>query len=229
MEKTMNLEDLKNKHDGEKCFILGTGSSLNNTDLSLLENEILFGCNTLYVGMKDWNISCKYYAVGDCGVWNNHYEGILNLDTVCFVSEEISRTYPDTLNENCLVIKTLLSMWKYKMFSVDMTYGKFSGDNIIIDCLQEAFYLGFKTVYLVGCDWSFTGHFNDDKTYDTTKQFLETGDFKYSMNVVQRFAKSNMSCAVCKKIYESNGRKIYNATVGGCLETFERVKLEDVI
>jgi hypothetical protein len=33
---------------------------------------------------------------------------------------------------------------------------------------------------------------------------------------------------VCKRVYEEDGRKIYNATVGGKLEVFERVKLEDL-
>jgi len=228
MEKTMNLEDLKNKHDGERCFILGTGSSLNNTDLSLLENEILFGCNTLYVGMKDWNISCKYYSVGDCRVWHDHYRNILKLDSIMFLSEEIYRTYPDTLDERCLWVKTLPSMWERGMFSSDLTIGKFSGDNVIVDCLQEAHHLGFKKVYLVGCDWGIK-HFNEKKIPDTTKQFKETGDFMYSMDAVQRFAKSTASCEICKRAYEMTGGEVINCTVGGNLEVFKRQRLENIV
>jgi len=33
----------------------------------------------------------------------------------------------------------------------------------------------------------------------------------------------------CKNFFELDNRKIYNATVGGKLEVFERIKLEEVI
>ena len=41
--------NLKNKHKGEKCFILGSGPSINDEDLKPLKNEIVFALNNFYV------------------------------------------------------------------------------------------------------------------------------------------------------------------------------------
>jgi len=226
----MKLEDLINKHRDEHVFIIGTGPSLNDTDMNLLKNETVFGCNTLYEGMDKWDISCKYYTVGDCKVWNDHYKKVLDYlgDVPCFVSEEIYRTYPDTLNENCLWVKSLPPMWIYKNFSGDMIQGKFSGDNTIIDCLQQAFYLGFKTVYLLGCDCSL-GHYVED-VRDDSDMFEKSGGYHgFSNDWKVRFARSFESYKVCKRAYEHNGRKIINCTKNGNLNIFERKRLEDII
>lgn len=52
-ENRARLEQYRNKHAGERCFILGNGPSLKKTDLSLLKREISFGligfiCSTHY-------------------------------------------------------------------------------------------------------------------------------------------------------------------------------------
>jgi len=43
------LTALKDKHRGERCFIIGNGPSLRNTDLSCLRNEYTFGMNRIYL------------------------------------------------------------------------------------------------------------------------------------------------------------------------------------
>jgi len=43
------------------------------------------------------------------------------------------------------------------------------------------------------------------------------------------FDKLMNSCRVCKKQFEKEGGKIYNASVGGKLEVFERKSLDEVI
>ena len=41
------LKQYKNKYDGKRCFIVATGPSLTVEDLSLLKNEITFGCQVI--------------------------------------------------------------------------------------------------------------------------------------------------------------------------------------
>src|SRR5690625_3210612 len=41
------LRYLKNKHKGEKCFIVATGPSLTIEDLEKLQNEITFSMNSI--------------------------------------------------------------------------------------------------------------------------------------------------------------------------------------
>jgi len=42
------LQQFRDKHKGERCFIIGNGPSLRNTDISLLEDEITFGVNGIF-------------------------------------------------------------------------------------------------------------------------------------------------------------------------------------
>ena len=46
MERMLALKDT---HRGQRCFIIGNGPSLKNTDLALLENEVTFGLNRIYL------------------------------------------------------------------------------------------------------------------------------------------------------------------------------------
>ena len=41
-------ETLKGIHEGKRCFILGSGASLNELDLKKLENEYSFGSNFIF-------------------------------------------------------------------------------------------------------------------------------------------------------------------------------------
>ena len=50
--------EFKDIHKGQRCFIVGNGPSLNDEDLSLLENEYVFTVNKI----KDGNVKEYQYA-----------------------------------------------------------------------------------------------------------------------------------------------------------------------
>ncbi|KPJ55852.1 hypothetical protein AMJ49_06215, partial [Parcubacteria bacterium DG_74_2] len=160
------LRAFKDIHKGERCFIIGTGPSLNKTDLSLIKDEIIFGVNTLYKGLDKFNIGCNYYALSDPVVWKNYAENILNLNSVVFLSSGAAQRYlfkkkflRKFRDKKPILIKTLsFEMWSSGSFSKDLSLGVYGGDTIIIDiCLQAAYYMGFKKVYLLGCDCDYSG------------------------------------------------------------------------
>ena len=92
------------------------------------------------------------------------------------------------------------------------------GATVVIGGLQLAFYMGFKEVYLLGCDCDFSkqGHFYDEPLESYEKEIIE----------VPRWFESYK---MCKKAYKKDGRKIINATVGGKLEVFKRQSLEEIM
>lgn len=75
--------------------------------------------------------------------------------------------------------------------------------------------MGFREVYLIGCDCSSKG----SHSY-ASKDSNVTGNDDWE-TLFETYE-------VCKRAYEHDGRTIYNATVGGKLEVFERVKLGDL-
>ena len=112
-------------------------------------------------------------------------------------------------------------MWKTKIFSSDISKGAYGGDTVIIDiCIQLAFYMGFKSVYLIGCDCDYSGshRFDLKKSENKTTPAIE-GDFSRIFN----------SYEVCNDFFESQNKKIINCTVGGKLEIFNRITLEQLM
>jgi hypothetical protein len=81
------IKEMKDIEKGKRVFIIGTGPSIDKTNLDLLKNEIVFGVNALHNAMKDF--SCKYYAISDVNVWNNHKEEVKLLDTTLFLLSEV--------------------------------------------------------------------------------------------------------------------------------------------
>ncbi len=230
------IEQLHNKHKGQRCFIVGTGPSLQNTRLDLLKDEIVFGVNTLYRGLDDFDFYPMYYAISDKNVFKEHYKQVLPLDTTLFLSSGAGKTFLSNKKEygkyvknDPIVLRTKGYMTVEKSCSKNIEDYVLNGHTIINDiCLQVAYYLGFDEVYLLGCDCSYAGnvHHFDGENYDFQYGGAEKKEFLRREK--RRWDLTFQAYDVCRKTFERDGRKIYNATPGGNLEVFERKALEDV-
>lgn len=228
------IKKFKDIHKGERCFIVGTGPSLEKTNISLIKDEIIFGVNTLYSGLKKFGIECKYYVVGDSMVFKEHYKGILQLDATLFLAVYTGREYlhkkrkyQKYQKKEPIVIRRighLYSGWSTE----ELSTGIYSSDTIVHLALQIAYYMGFKEVYLLGCDCDYSRkhHFNGEAYSFQFKgakgKKLERWTNWYHSNIFNTYK-------TCKKVFEDDGRKIYNSTVGGKLDVFERKSLEEVM
>ena len=61
----MQYFKFKDKHLGERCFILGNAPSLKKENLSLLKNEIVFVCNKGYNAVDIGLPKYDYYVCTD--------------------------------------------------------------------------------------------------------------------------------------------------------------------
>ena len=221
------VAQLKNIHKDQQCFLVGTGPSMNLINHSLLKDEIVFGTNTLY---KDRDINPTYYCVSDKGVWHDHKIPILHQDTQLLLSGHAGRDYlanrdkyQDMVAKEPIVFKDLGDIKRDGWIDKDMTKGAYWGNTIMVDlCLQIAYYMGFKEVYLLGCDCNYKGqHHFDGEVFsfqkDTPRYYEEHWEKVFEAH------------AIVKKEYEKDGRKIFNATPGGSLNVYDRVKLEDIV
>lgn len=210
----MEITAFKDIHKGERCFIIGTGPSLNKTNLSLIKDEIIFGVNTLYRGLPRFGITCRYYGVCDLAMWQENYKELLEIDTTLFLTglpgiDYLTHQERYQFGRTPVVIKQHSNWANSKGFSKDLSEGLYEGSTVIKDgCLQVAYYMGFSQVYLVGCDCEhWESHFDGSRgKVDTVGAVFD-------------------AYQVCKEAYEKDGREIINATVGGKLELFRREKL----
>lgn len=222
------IKQLKNIHEGERCFIIGCGPSLNKTNLDYIKNEIVFGVNGLFKAMEKYGFSCTYYAISDHIVWHQLYQHILSLDTQLFIGGYAGKEYlshiqrynhiekhPPILLKNIWLLR--YSGWKDK----SLINGTYAAHQIIADIpLQLAYYMGFKEVYLLGCDCDYSGkhHFDGEKRKSDPQSKYSEG---YWNEVFEEYR-------IIKKAFDKDGRTVYNSTVGGQLEVFERKSLEDI-
>ncbi|MEM0466444.1 MAG: 6-hydroxymethylpterin diphosphokinase MptE-like protein [Candidatus Thermoplasmatota archaeon] len=223
------LSSLHNIHKGKRGFLIGSGPSLNKTNLALLQNEHVIGVNTLYRGLNRFKLSPEYWVVADGKLFQENYKDLFALKNVqLFLTENAARKYLTKYHFYHLyetaqpyVLRNLGSMNVYNTFSTDITKGIYSGGSSVINALQIAFFLGFQEIYLVGCDCGITDNqyrFEDTPVENRIGKGIR-GEWQYLFDAYK----------VCKKAYEAHGRKIFNATVGGYLEVFERKKIEDVV
>lgn len=121
------------------------------------------------------------------------------------------------------------SFWRkrnyYCRFSTNAARFVYDGSTCIQSVLQICYYMGFSEVYLLGTDCSMSGGRHHaagaDDTVADTKEAIEAEQRCYN-NYIRDY----------DYLYRDMQRKhipmkIYNATRGGSLEVFLRVKLED--
>jgi len=240
-EEVQKLASLKNKFQGQRCFIVGNGPSLNKCDLELLKNEYTFAVNGIFYKTEEMGFKPTFYMVEDGHVVDDNLEKINAYDIEY-------KFFPSLYTEK--IVKTDATYFfaadlgfyredhpyfEKPRFSKDFSEVAYCGQSVTYLNMQLAYYLGFKEVYLIGMDFSYTirktdeviGHTlvsNEDDINHFHPDYFGKGK-KWHDPKVYNVAK-NYICA--KEHFEENGRKIYNATIGGKLEIFERKEYESL-
>ena len=225
-EKYLPLKALKNTYKGKRIFVTCTGPSLTIEDLELLKNEYVFGMNSIAMIHNKTQWKPDFFGIQDMNVWNKISDYIKNTDNgLVFIPARFDKL-GDMPNS---WIRFHVS-YAYHMFDLCRThkyFTKFSDDcyrtvydgySITYSILQLVAYMGFDEIYLLGADCTYMGQ---------KKNFIEHGNL--DPTVMHATDRLYASYAEAKKYAENHGIKIFNATRGGCLELFERVKLEDIL
>lgn len=223
--KYKKLLDYKDKHKGERCFIIATGPSLTMEDLESLKNEYTFSMNSICKLYDETDWRPTFYAVQDNFVFNNMQSIIRSHKEVpTFISDNIKKKYPREKEWIEFPTDTMYHSYDMKIgkyharFSDDAYDIVYDGYSIAYSCIELAVYMGFKEIYLLGADCTYLGekeHFVDSGVEDRSRKYA-TPKLIVGYEKVKEYA-------------DSHGIKVYNATRGGVLEVFERVKPEDVL
>lgn len=227
-----------NLYKNKRCFIVGTGKSLDNIDVSLLKDEITIGINL--ISLKE-NFVPDYLCIADTTVMENNYDIIFNekmkdvqyvICNGCLIQGkgncydksgstcrgikleekynvyelkhwEKSKIFSDHIDSNR---KKLLKTDEYyidKDFKTITSYGGSTVDNLAIPL---AVYLGFKEIYLLGCDGGWN-HFYDSSYKSGVREWINYNHVKkeldkYSVNLLNCDATNAFTELKYKKLEE---------------------------
>ena len=231
------LLKLKNRFAGERCFIIGNGPSLNQTDLSKLVDEYSFGVNGIFYKNEEMGFKPTFYVVEDNNVMQDRHKEIDAFDCEYrffpknyrgYIKRYRDHTYFFNMNEGFYIPES--PNHEKPRFSRDASRRVYCGQSVTIINLQLAYYLGFSEVYLVGMDFSYQipdsvvreGHSTLLSTEADPNHFHPDyfgAGMRWNDPKLHNVAKSYQ---LAKLIYELDERRIFNATIGGHLEIFER-------
>ncbi len=218
------LRQFHNIHRGERCFIMANGPSLAKMDLAPLENEITIGMNRIYLHFDKMTFTPTYYVCMNELVLKQFRDDIMDLEMPKFLNW--NRRFLFKSSPQVQYLKALLRI--RELFSGDISRYVYSGGTVTHATLQLAYYMGFQEIYLVGLDHSFAESGIPSKTEVRTAD-KDVSHFhpdyfpKGSKWQLPDLMRSELAYTQAKAYSKANGRKIYDATLDGKCEIFEKV------
>ncbi|MBW6473436.1 MAG: DUF115 domain-containing protein [Anaerolineaceae bacterium] len=218
-----SLKQFHNIHQGKRCFILGNGPSLKQTDLTKLKNEYTFGMNRIYLAFDDMGFETSYYVSVNDLVIEQCANEILELNIPRFVSWRAGKRWL-TQQENLFFLYTTYTEPK---FAKDIRNRLWESATVTYVALQIAYFMGFSEVVLIGVDHNFEtkGKANttiisqgDDPNHFHPGYFGK--GFRWQLPDLEM---SEVGYRMAKEAFEKDGRKVLDATIGGKLSIFEKI------
>ena len=225
----------KDKHKGQRCFIIGNGPSLRVEDLELLKDEITFASNYIFKMYDQTQWRPTYYCNSDLGVlqkikneplfWKSEAKCNFFQYNARFILEN---GFPE--NSVCVYLREL----KNQAVAFSSTIDKIVYDAATVTyiMLQLACYMGFSEIYLLGIDHNYS------TTVDSKGEIKrhQIRDHFYSRRTekdndgggVAFIEKMEKGYRTARVIAEKKKIAIRNVTRGGKLEIFERMNLEEL-
>ncbi len=241
-----NREFQKLHSDRKRCFVIGNGPSLKTQDLKPLSNELVIVANSFFQHPDHRHIAPKYYCVGDRQFIAGHSNSVAWLrelesalpDTTLFVLPEARFTFAKHglfKHHRVRHIDHVRVARNPEQVRIDLTLplnvGYSTGTAFSIPL---ALYMGFREIYLVGFDANWLADVNKGAIhfYETNKYFphfdhtaSEGAEMEMQLSSIQCEFASHRLLRDCAKLM---GSQIFNATNGGWLDMYPRVRYESL-
>jgi len=229
------LRALRERYKGHRrCFLIGNGPSLNRTDLSVLKDEVTFAVNGFFLKARDLDWLPTFFLVEDHLVaedrahWINQLKGPIKL-----FPAYLGYAFPaaeDTIFYNHRPRKSYPHGFDFSLEADKITY---TGCTVTFSMMQIAAWLGFQEIYLIGVDASYDipPDAQEDKDYAVGVLDMKSDDpnhfdpdyfgkgFRWHDPQVGKMLEAYEEA---RRTLEGTSQRIYNATVGGQLEVFDR-------
>lgn len=217
------IQGLHNSHAGERCFIIGNGPSLRQTDLTRLQGEFTFGLNRIYLIFPELGFATSCLVSVNDLVLEQCAEEMKALELPKYLTWRARRWFSG--DRQAVFMDT--DFTGPESFSTTATGRVFEGFTVTYVALQLAYSMGFSQTILIGVDHNFTtqGPANqavvsqgEDPNHFSPNYF--GAGFKWQLPDLQG---SERAYKLARNAYENNGRRVLDATIGGKLTIFPKV------
>lgn len=250
MKFLQNNLKFKDCHKGERCFILACGPSIKQQDLTLLKGETCITVSNFYVHKDYDKIRPAYHCVPD--VLGGHKGYITEEYAVKWFREMEERTGQSVMflsagdkewierhglfrNREVSYLYFGGSWEEIERTGIDLTRSVPGVQSVSIMALTIAIYMGFKDIYLLGCDHDWILHYGTSvHFYEENESILATraGYGEWANTDLEEQLKC---CWVLwsqykaiRRYIEAKGGKVYYANRGGLLDVFPRIDYESL-
>jgi hypothetical protein len=235
----------KDKYSGERCFILGNGSSLNEMNLSNLKNEYTFVVNCFFAHSQFEEINPSFFSSIEPFSSLNalpkdnyfHPSNYYFKMSECLKGKKVNLFFQigakEYIENNHLFLDHEVNylcsskgILRSKRLNGDITKPFSFMDGVIYSSIVLAAYMGFKEIFLVGCDFDHIltkseVHFYKNKEMP---KLASASNKELAFNLYTYLSKMEK----VKNFLEGKGVKIYNAGIGGMTDTFKRIDFEKI-
>lgn len=245
----------KNKHHGERCFILATGPSITEQDLSLLKGELCIAVSSFFMHKDIKKINPQYHVIPPNHPpftfdkyyhyfkgFNNYYSDemiyFFGYRPYKFSVLNFLKQYPEEKIKNIYFLNYCLSKQlnkiNYKQSNIwDICKCPFGVRTVIYTAIQIAFYMGCKQIYLLGCDHDYLNNTSQITNRHFYKDEDTVSDVEHLKGVTQErwfqgYYHLWLEYRLMREYLNLNGCQIYNATKGGMLDVFPRVEFANI-
>lgn len=223
------LAKLRGAYKGQTLFLVGSGPSLKNMDLALLDGVTFMTVNNgarLFAGRR-----IPMHAVSDIACYEQFGDDIERADIALrFYRSRFRATAPWRANghpESTVFVPYRKGGVLKRGFQPRADKGLGNDASVLVFAAQLAYHLGFDTVNVMGCDLDYSAPnvyayamSDTDRAHEAS---AEVQDRRRAM------VNANAEFAEVRRHFDADGRRIVNCGVGGKLETLERVSFADAI
>jgi hypothetical protein len=225
-ESRRRLREMAGRYAGERCFIIGNGPSLAETDLSRLRGERTFALNRGYLLFDRIGEPTTFLVTVNRYVVEQFSAELFAAGSTTFVSWRSRRHVPR--GADVVFVRRAPSL----TFSQDLANGAWEGATVTYMAMQVAFHLGFREVVLIGVDHRFASVGPANKL--VTSQGADPNHFDpnyFGAGVKWQLPDLEMSeraYRLANDRFVADGRSVVDATVRGNLTVFPKVDFESV-
>ena len=243
IDRLMSLQDA---FKGERIFIMGNGPSLNKTPLEKLENDYVFGVNRISLLFERVSWRPTFFTAFDVRVVPDNKEEFAELDIEYkFFSARYKTMLGQRPNHYWYHTKGFYDGFE-GCFDPSVVYSGFGGGGTIgVMAAELAFFMGFREIYLIGTDVSYSvketvrqagpdafgdgvglelESTDDDDANHFDPRYFGKGKKWHNPNVREM----KIGFARAAQAIERRGGVLLNATVGGELNQVPRVDFDSL-